>query len=157
LGNLEESRAEVWSPFVQHRVVVWSDTDAARIVYTGRFPNFALEAIEAFMRARLDTDWYRLNLDEGLGTPFVNLSLDFTHPVTPRDELEVEVTVARVGNSSVTFAVAGRLAATGIAAFRASATNVFVEAKTNKPTPVPDRYRRILEREAARAATLTPK
>jgi 4-hydroxybenzoyl-CoA thioesterase len=147
-----ESKGKSWSPFVYRRAVVWADTDAARIVYTGRFPNFALEAIEALLRARLDTDWYRLNLDEGLGTPFVNLSLDFAHPVTPRDELDIEVTVARVGTSSVTFSVVGRLVSNRIEAFRASATKVFVDGKTNRPTPIPEKYRQTLELEAELAA-----
>jgi 4-hydroxybenzoyl-CoA thioesterase len=147
---------ESWSPFVQRRAINWTDTDAARIVYTGRFPIFALEAIEALFRARLDTDWYRLNLDEGLGTPFVHIAFDFAHPVTPREELDLEVTVVRVGISSVGYLVTGRLATSGVVAFRGSATNVFVDAKTNRPTAIPEKFRPILDREAAFAAACVP-
>lgn len=137
-------------PFVLERRVTWSDVDTARIVYTGRFPDYVLEAIEAFFLDRFGVDWYRLNLDEGLGTPFVNLSLDFVHPVTPRDALAIEVGVSRVGRSSVTYAVTGRLAARGVDCFRASATCVFVVAGRLASIAIPARFRKVFEAELDR-------
>jgi YbgC/YbaW family acyl-CoA thioester hydrolase len=140
------------SPFVYRRTVIWRDTDAARIVYTGRFLDFALEAIEAMLRLRIGVDWYRLNVDEGLGAPFVNVALDFFRPVTPRDELDIEVTVECVGASSVSYRIDGRIADTNKTAFAASATAVFIDNQTNKPVPIPERYRKPFRLEAARVA-----
>jgi 4-hydroxybenzoyl-CoA thioesterase len=128
-------------PFVHRRTITWGDTDPARMAYTGRFPDFMLEAIEAWFRARLDTDWYRLNVDEGMGTPFVNLAMDFKSPVTPREAIDIAVRVARVGTSSLSFAVEALSADTRRLCFTGSATCVFVDAQRLKPIPIPEKYR----------------
>ena len=36
------------APFIHRRVITWSDTDPAGIAYTGRFSDFALQAIDAW-------------------------------------------------------------------------------------------------------------
>ena len=64
--------------------VRWADCDPARIAYTGRIPNFALEAIEEWWGSQIGMDWYHGNIDRDIGTPFVHLSVDFRSPVTPR-------------------------------------------------------------------------
>ena len=53
-------------PFTYRREIFWGDTDTARIVYTGKFADYILEAVEAWMRAYLGTDWFRS--DRGRGT-----------------------------------------------------------------------------------------
>jgi 4-hydroxybenzoyl-CoA thioesterase len=68
--------------------VGWGDCDPARIAYTGRLPAFALEAIDAWWEHHLGGGWYQMELDHGIGTPFVHMSLDFRAPVTPRHRLE---------------------------------------------------------------------
>lgn len=133
-------------PFVHRRTITWGDTDPARMAYTGRFADFMLEAIEAWFRARLGTDWYRLNVDEGLGTPFVNLAMDFKSPVTPREDLDVGVRVARVGTSSLSFAVEAHGANTRRLCFTGSATCVFVDGQRLKPIPIPRKYRECIAR-----------
>lgn len=140
-----------WKPFVYRRPIGWGDTDAARIVYTGRFADFALEAIEGWFRDRLGTDWYRLNVDERIGSPFVHLSLDFERPVTPRDAVDVTVLLRKAGRSSLTFAFAGASATGAKRLFHGKGVCVFVDTRTMKSTPVPDRYRPAVEREAAAA------
>jgi 4-hydroxybenzoyl-CoA thioesterase len=131
--------------FVHRRLVTWGDTDPARMAYTGRFADFMLEAIEAWFRARLGTDWYRLNLDEKIGTPFVGLAMDFKSPVTPREALDIAVRVARVGGSSLSFAVEAHGADTGRLCFTGTATCVFVDAERLRPIPIPDKYRQRIE------------
>ena len=51
--------------------------------------------------------WYHLNMDHGIGTPFVNVQIDFHAPVTPRSDVETEVRVLRKGETSVTFELRG--------------------------------------------------
>jgi 4-hydroxybenzoyl-CoA thioesterase len=146
-----------WTPFVHRRVVTWGDTDSAAIVYTARFLDYMLEAIEALMRERIGADWYRMNVEENVGTPFVNVGLDFKSPVTPREPLDIRVLVVRVGRSSVTYAVQGSGAESGVLKFTGSATSVFVTARdvTHAGSrDIPDVYRRPLEMEAAHAAAL---
>lgn len=50
-----------------------------------RLPWFALDAINAWWEHHFDGDgWFQMELDHNVGTPFVDMSLDFCSPVTPR-------------------------------------------------------------------------
>lgn len=95
--------------FVWRRRVGFGDCDPAGIAYTGRIPEFALEAIDAFWEDLLDGDnWYRWVMDFGLGAPFVRLEFDFKAPITPRAPLACHVVPRALGESSLAFAVEGR-------------------------------------------------
>lgn len=119
------------------REVAFGDCDPAGIVYTGKIVDFALEAIDAFWRERLNgTGWFQMNVDLGIGTPFVHLELDFAGPITPRAPLETRVRFARMGDSSVTFEVKG--VQQGRACFAGRFVCVFVEKATMRKISVPD-------------------
>ena len=91
-----------------HRIRVgWADCDPARIAYTGKVVAFALEAIDAWWEATTGADWFRMNIDRDIGTPFVHLSVDFRSPVTPRHPLECEVLLIKFSGRSVRFSVRG--------------------------------------------------
>lgn len=139
-------------PFVHLRRVRWGDSDPARIAYTARFGDFAMEAIEAFFLDRLGAGFYELNLDHGIGTPFVRLEFDFLSPLTPRDTLETEVRLVKLGGSSAHFALTGRVGAR--VAFRARLISACVrlDGAAMKPIPWPDRLRALLAPDAAFAA-----
>lgn len=137
---------------MHHRRIAWWDTDAARIAYTARFPQFCMEAIEAWFIERLGTDWYALN-ESGRGTPFVHLSIDFRSPLTPRDALATTVALARAGGSSLEFRVTGR-AREGRLVFEGRFVCVFVATRGDtghRPIPIPDEFRAAVDREAALA------
>ncbi len=138
--------------FVHRRRILWGETDAARIAYTARFLDFAMEATEAWFRERLGAGWYELNLDHGIGTPFVHASLDFRSPLTPRDELETAVALARLGGSSLRFSLAGRADGGRRLVYEATLVCAFVDAAAMRPVRVPDAFRPALEREAALGA-----
>jgi len=123
---------------------MWGDTDSARIVYTGRFLDFAVEAIDAWFTYTFDCGWYDLNQERGMGTPFRNASLDFQAPLTPRDVLETEVHVTKVGRTSIAFLIEGygmsreqgrRLCFTG------DLLVVFVKHDTMCATEIPEDFR----------------
>ncbi|MFT6558496.1 acyl-CoA thioesterase [Sneathiella sp.] len=130
-------------PFIHSVRVGWGDCDPAKIAYTGRLPCFALEAIDAWWQEHVGQDWYCLNLDRNVGTPFVHLSLDFSSPVTPRFALECEVRLRKIGESSVTFQVIGRQ--DGIDCFTGTFVNVFVEADSFKKQSAPPDIRSLIE------------
>lgn len=131
-------------PFVWHRRVSFGDCDPARIAYTGRIPDFALEAIDGFWEATLEGDnWFRMNVDLGIGTPFVHMEIDFFSPITPRAVLLNHVRPIRLGTTSITFEVEGVQA--GVRCFRAQFVCVFVVAEGLKKIPVPERIRAAVE------------
>ena len=139
-------------PFVHARRIRWGESDPARIVYTARFLDFAMDAIEAFFTDRLGASFYEFNLDHGVGTPFVHVALDFRSPLTPRDTLETEVRLAKLGGSSLTFAVFGRAAGRLCYQGRLVCAFVDVTGPQMRPVPVPPRFRSLLEPDAEFAA-----
>ena len=129
-------------PFVHEISVRWADCDPARIAYTGRIPNFALEAIDAWWEATVGDDWFRMNVDFDIGTPFVHLSLDFRKPVTPRHKLRCEVRLVKLGESSVRFSVQGYQ--DSLLCFEGQFVEVFVAADAHVKTGVPEQFRQRL-------------
>ncbi|WP_138423652.1 acyl-CoA thioesterase [Maritimibacter alexandrii] len=129
-------------PFNHDILVSWADCDPAKIVYTGRIPNFCLDAINAFLHHKIGGGWFIQELDHDMGMPFVSMSLDFRAPVTPRHILKCEVFPSRMGETSITFKVIGRQ--NGTLCFEGSFTEVFVKASTFSKQPPPERVRSVL-------------
>lgn len=133
------------TPTFEHEIRVgWGDCDPAKIAYTGRLPEFALRAIDAWWEHTLGGDgWYQLEMDRGFGTPFVNLTMDFRSPVTPRHRLKCEVWPTKLGNKSISFRVLGRQ--NGVLCFEGNFTCVFTQAGTVQTRPAPPDIRTIVE------------
>jgi len=139
-------------PFIHARRIRWGESDPARIVYTARYLDFAMDAIEAFFTDRLGASFYEFNMDHGIGTPFVHVELDFRSPMTPRDTSMTEVRLGRLGGSSLSFAVAGRVAERLCYEGRLVCAFVDTTGPQMKPIPVPPAFRTLLEPDAAFAA-----
>jgi acyl-CoA thioesterase FadM len=123
------------SPFVHRIRVRWGDCDPAAIAYTPRIPAWALEAIEAWWEYHAGIDWYHINIDRDLGTPFVHMSIDFRSPITPRHILECEVVLKKLGSRAVTHRVLGRQ--NGVLCFEGEFVAVFVHSKMMVPRTPP--------------------
>ncbi|MFK7997066.1 MAG: acyl-CoA thioesterase [Granulosicoccus sp.] len=133
----------------QHNIrVTWGDCDPARIVYTGRLPVFALDAINGWWEKQLDGDgWFQMEVDRNVGTPFVRLEMDFRHPVTPRHDLICHVWPVHLGKTSITFRVDGEQ--NNNICFSSRSVNVFTVADTFKKQVPPQELRRIVESHLA--------
>jgi acyl-CoA thioesterase FadM len=122
---------------VLRHTVRFGDCDPALIAYTGTIVDYALIAIDEFWKVVLDgKGWFELNLDHDIGTAFVNLSYDFTAPITPRAALDMQVRVVQKGKTSITFSVTADHA--GQAAFAARLTCVFIRRSNLKKISPPD-------------------
>lgn len=141
MDNLASSKP-VGRAFVHKIRVSWADCDPARIVYTGRIPCFALEAIEAWWKQHIGIDWYEMNVDRDMGMPFVHLSVDFRYPVTPRYELDCHVSLIAVGKSSVRFSVSGLQ--DSILCFEGEFVEARVIASTHQKSQFPPDFRAAL-------------
>ncbi len=135
--------------FVHERRVGWGDTDAARIVYTARVSYFGMEAIEAWFLDRLGADWFTLNRVHGYGTPFVHMEIDFRAPMAPPQVLHTTVRLARVGRSSLSFALSSVNAETGVLCWEGRFTCAFIDAVAFRSIPVPEMFRAAVMREVA--------
>ena len=88
---------------------MFGDTDAARVVYTPRFLDFAIEALDAWFDERLGVNWYDMNVEQNIGTPFVRTEIDYRSALTPRDTLASTVRLIKRGGSSLHFSVMGQV------------------------------------------------
>ncbi len=131
-------------PFVYRRPLFWGDTDTAQIAYTGKFVDFMLEAVEAWMRAYLETDWFIQTTEEKRGGPVVHLDVDFMSPLTPKDTLEVEVRIEHAGESAVTYHCTGYGNARRLS-FAGKFTSVGFDYASNAKQPLGKQTREIIE------------
>ncbi len=131
-------------PFVYERTVRWGDADPHQFVYTGRIPDFGLEAVEAFMKAVIGVNWYEIVLDQGIGTPFVHLACDFKSPVYPRGSLDILVRIERLGRSSITYDLKGYQDGDRLC-FSGRFVCAFVHAVKMKPISIPESMRANLQ------------
>ena len=122
--------------------VTWGDCDPAKIVYTGRLPWFALDAINAWWARHLGQGWFEMELDRNIGTPFVRLEMDFKAPVTPRHPLICHVWPVHLGESSIAFRVDGEQ--DGTLCFSTRTVSVFIVADQFKKTAPPKDIQAVL-------------
>ena len=126
--------------YEHRRRPLWSETDPAQIVYTARFTDYVLEAIEGWFSYVVGRNWYELHTDLCLGTPFVRLEMDIQKPLTPKNELIMPVLVEKLGNASLGFYVVGKRDAIDIS-FTARFVCCMVDSETMKSTRIPDEIR----------------
>ncbi|MGH9337683.1 MAG: acyl-CoA thioesterase, partial [Vicinamibacteria bacterium] len=81
-----------------------------------------------------------------LGFPTVAIVSEFQAPLTYGDSAVVELTVQKIGGSSVVFGYDIRRKRDGVFCFHADITTVLVNLDTLKPVPVDDELRGIFEK-----------
>lgn len=140
------------APYVHRRVINWSDTDAAQIVYTVRFLDYVMEAVEGWFRTVVGTSWYEMNVDRGIGTPVVSVNFDFSAPLTPRHVLRLTVLVERAGRASITFNISGDRD-DGVRSFGVRLVCCAVDNREMKSVDIPAEWRRRIEDYMARCTT----
>lgn len=119
----------------------WSDND----VY-GHLNNVVYYSL-------FDTAVNALLIEAGLLDPTVSpviglvveTSCRYFSSLTYPDRAEVGVSVERLGRSSVCYRLAVFKAGASVAAAAGSFIHVYVERETNRPTPIPDAHRSLME------------
>lgn len=122
--------------YVDVRSIRFGETDAARIVYTVRFFDYAIDAIDGWFDAVVGITLFDLNMTYDISCPFVHAELDFLAPLRPGDELATEVLIERMGRSSLSFVVQGGVVG-GHEAFVGRFTISFIAPSTMKSIPIP--------------------
>ena len=132
------------TPFVFSTPVRFADVDHAGIVYYPRFFHYFHLAFEELFRVRLGARAYVDLLDhDRVGFPAVRAEADYQAPLAFGDTAEIELTVERLGRSSITFAYAvWRAAEPGRERVRCATGKVVaavVDLSAFKSVPVPER------------------
>jgi len=131
----------------------FGDIDRAGIVYYPRFMHYFHVALEEFFAGELGIEYYDMVETHRIGLPTVHLQTDFSRPFSYGDNIEVEVSVLKVGRSSITFGY--RVFKKGETEPRIVAHNVTVclDMDTFKKVEIPTWFRPQLERQLNAAET----
>jgi 4-hydroxybenzoyl-CoA thioesterase len=93
-----------FAPFTYAVPVRFADVDHAGIVYYPRFFHYFHLAFEELFRVRMGPRAYVELLDrERVGFPAVRAECDYQSPLRFGDTAEIELSVARLGRTSITF------------------------------------------------------
>lgn len=131
-------------PFRTSRVILFGDCDPGGIVYTPRIAHFVVEANLEFLSHALGGPATRRLIAMGVLPPARALSIEFLHPMTWDEVIDIDVVVERVGEQSFTLAVSA-FNSEGTTTFRAAITHVTVSPQTRRPVPLPPELRTALE------------
>ncbi len=127
-------------PFRTTRIVEFGDTDMAGIVHFANFFRFMEAAEHAFLRS-LGLSVV-MEIDGGkYGLPRVSAACDYLHPARFGEVLTVEVTVVKLGRSSVNYAFDFTRGDTPIARGRVTAVFCRFEAGRPRAADLPAEFR----------------
>lgn len=129
--------------FRHPHTIRFGETDCAGIVYYPNFFDVYQQTEEEFWEAigHPLPQWI-----EKWGLPIVHAEADFKRPVRFGDVLNIELTVARLGNSSLTFHFEASIVGQDHRCAIAEISHVLVDRATFEPTPLPNEMRtRLLE------------
>lgn len=135
-------------PFRTSRVILFGDCDPGGIVYTPRIAHFVVETSLDFLSHALGGPAARRLFAMGILPPARALSIEFLHPMTWDEVIDIDVLVERVGEQSFTLLVSAANAE-GENTFRATITQVTISPETRRPVPLPLELRAALERTAS--------
>ena len=134
-------------PYKTSILVRFGDLDAAGIAYYPNLVNFLHEAFEDFFTGHVGKPYPEV-FREGIGFPTVKVDMDFLSPVHYGDHVDVLVVPEKIGRTSVRFRYEGSV--NGRPVFKAFNTQVVVDMRTFRPTPVPqwlrDSFEKAMER-----------
>ena len=132
-------------PFRTRITVRFGDADPAGLVYYPVLFHYCHVAMEEFFKERLGIPYDRLMADERIGFPTVRTEAEFLKPLVYGDEAEIEVSVARVGQSSATFEYTIKRASDTSLCARVTNVHVSMNLDTRLSISIPERYRPLLD------------
>jgi len=130
--------------FRTSRVILFGDCDPGGVIYSPRVAHFVVEAGLDFLSEALGGPAARRLFSMGILPPARALSIEFLHPMTWDEKIDIEVSIERLGEHSFTLRVSASNA-DGHATFRGTITQVTISPETRRPVPLPVALRSALE------------
>ena len=125
--------------FVTERKIRFSHCDPAGIVYFVNFFDMVNAIVEDWFAEAVGFDFEELHIQRRVGFPIVNTGCEFFRPCHLGDRLQLELAIARLGNSSIEFAVTGRVG--GEEKFRARHKVALMSLDSQRAMPIPQDMR----------------
>lgn len=131
--------------FTSVQKIRFDDVDGAGIVYYPQFFHLCHAAFEDFFDTAAPISYPELITQRRLGFPTVAIESEFSAPLEYGDIAVVELAVAKVGRTSVSFTYVIRRKRDGMCCFRAQVTTVLINLDSKEPVVIPAELRDILE------------
>ena len=130
--------------FTYRRKVDFGDCDSARIYFTPRALDYAVEAVEAWYEDVLGVSWPDLLHGHDLDVTFAWMGCEYFRPVIADQTVHVRVRATGIDRHAVTFSAAGEDDSGG-AFFQATLVAQFSERRNRAPIPIPVHYHERIE------------
>ncbi len=130
------------TPFTTEIEVRFGDCDPAGIVYFPTLYHYCHIAFEDAWRGTLGISYPDLIARERIGFPMVHVETDFVSPARYGDTLAFDVTIGKIGRTSVVFSFEARVGDRMI--LRSSHTTVCLDMDSFETVEIPERHRAAL-------------
>ena len=121
--------------FISRQLVRFQHVDAAGIVFYPRYFEMANAAVEDYFGEVVGVSFAEMHLERRVGVPTRKIEAHFTAPSRLGDQLELDLTIERVGDTSA--AVRTEASCDGQPRFRIAAVLVCVNMETGRPLAWP--------------------
>jgi 4-hydroxybenzoyl-CoA thioesterase len=125
--------------FTTERKIRFSHCDPAGIVYFVNFFDMVSGAVEDWFGEALGFGFNEMHLRQRVGFPIVNTGCEFFKPCHLGDVLVLELSIAKLGRSSIEFSIKGRVGAEQ--KFHARHKVALMSLETLKSMPIADDLR----------------
>lgn len=125
--------------FTTERKIRFSHCDPAGIVYFVNYFDMFNGIVEDWFGDAIGFTFDEMHIQRRVGFPIVNTGCEFFKPCHLGDILVLELAVAKLGRSSIEFAIRGRVGAEE--KFRARHKVALMSLETLKSQPIPDDLR----------------
>ncbi|MCK9230725.1 MAG: acyl-CoA thioesterase [Syntrophales bacterium] len=123
--------------FHHRRRIEYADLDGQAIVFFGNYLKYFDTAITEYLRS-LGFDYGTILLETGHDVHVVKASVEFKEPVRFDEIIDIHVRAARLGRSSLTFALEIYCGAEEVPRVTGDVVWVTMDQKTRRPAPVPE-------------------
>ena len=134
------------SPFTLLLRVRYAECDAQQVVFNARYADYLDIAATEFVRAVVGG--YQNLIEAGMDTQVVNLNINWQAPAKFDDVIAIQLSTARIGNTSYTLSAEMFDHASNTKLVDAQITYVMVDTQHYQKMPVPEHYRLALENAA---------
>ena len=121
--------------FTRERLIRFSHCDPAGIVYFVNFFDMVGGVVEDWFREAIGLPFQEMHLARRVGFPIVNTGCEFFKPAHLGDTLKLELSIAKLGRSSIEFAIRGAVG--GEEKFRARHKVAMVSLASFRAQPIP--------------------
>ncbi len=125
--------------FLTERKIRFSHCDPAGIVYFVNFFDMVSGIVEDWFGDAIGFTFNEMHIGKHVGFPIVNTGCEFFKPCHLGDRLALELSILKLGRSSIEFSITGRVAEEE--KFRARHKVAMMSLETLKSLPIPEDLR----------------